>query len=683
VLILLPIAAFVAIFLVLLDSDPADGIVGAGGSFLRAAVLWGAYLAVTSELLSLLDVLSRLGVAVAWLAILIGVLVLGRRRGSLRRGLAKVESLGRKSGATERWIVGALVVLGGTLLLVAWVSPPNNVDSLLYHVSRVVHWAQDQSLRHYATGYNHQLLKPIWAETAILHLRLLWGSDHPANLVQWFSMIGSLVGVVALAASFGGNRTGLVLTAAFVVTIPMGILQATSTQNDYVVAFWAICTAFLVAQAAMRPPPLLDRVCLALVLGLGFLTKGTYYVYAPLFVGWYFLVRWRQVGVRRMAVEGVAIAVLACALNLGFWARNVATFGGPYGTSEWLQRNLWIRIEASDGREPAGAETIAANNQDLVDSDPAAGPASAGDSVGAQEPGLIQDMAARVLRTGAFNLVTPIGRINELILAALGRAPAVFGDRYIEDWRTVAWNHEDTAPNPLHFFVILAAAGLAISLKGPAIPGKARLYALVVLGCYLMIPVVIGHGPSIWGIRYQLPFFILGAPIVAWVATRLNLRLAAPLVAGALMLMALPWLAFNNTRPLVGRTPWPTRIGSILWTSPPEILLASNPRLVSSYTQGAELIRESGCTQVGLRIDSDELEYSFWWLLRAPQSGIRLESIYPTARSQSLMDPAFRPCAILCTICSDRDRLHGLPLAADFDRLDVFLGSGYVPDPNG
>jgi hypothetical protein len=105
--------------------------------------------------------------------------------------------------------------------------------------------------------------------------------------------------------------------------------------------------------------------------------------------------------------------------------------------------------------------------------------------------------------------------------------------------------------------------------------------------------------------------------------------------------------------------------------------------LRASYAEGADLVRANGCTQVGLRIDSDDLEYTFWWLLESPQSGVRIETIYTTDRLRHLIDSQFHPCAILCTICGDRQRLHGLPLAADLDRLDVFLGPGFVPDPDG
>ncbi|HMK08559.1 MAG TPA: hypothetical protein VK449_05960 [Anaerolineales bacterium] len=679
-LILLPIAAFAAIFLVLLgESRRGEGPVPAGGSFVRAFILWGAFVSISSEALSLAGALTQPAVAAAWLAALLGTILWGWRRGSLRSASARLASLWRGAGSPERWVGGAIALVALTLLVVAWTAPPNNVDSLLYHMARVVHWAQDHSLRHYATARDHQLLKPIAAETMILHLRLLWGSDHPANLVQWFAMIGSIVGAVTVAGGLGGRRVGLLLTAAFVATIPMGILQATSTQNDYVVALWAIATAFLVTQAVLRPPPLLDKICLALVLGLGFLTKGTFYVYAPLFVVWYFVIRWRQSGFGRMALEALAITALACALNLGFWARNVATFGGPYGTSDWLQRNLWIRFAP----RPAAAAPAIGTSAATPTPQEAAAAAQASPSAGQGLFGAVADLAARVLRTAAFNLVTPLARVNDLVLAVLARAPAVFDQKYLASWREVAWNHEDTAPNPIHFLVLILSA-VAVLLPGLWPLARAnRLYVLVALGSYALIPLVIGHGPTIWGIRYQLPFFVLAAPFVAWAAGRIDLRLPGPLIAAGIILLALPWLLLNNTRPLVGRTPWPTRIDSILRISAPQVLLASNPRLLSSYVEGTDLVRESGCRQVGLRIDSDDLEYAFWWLLRAPQSGIRIETIYTTERLQPLIDPTFHPCAILCTICGQRDRLHGLPLAADLDRLDVFLGPNFVKDPDG
>ena len=156
---------------------------------------------------------------------------IGWKRGSLRGCLQRLRLPTGRLSPIERITLLGIAAVAASLLVVAWISPPNNVDSLLYHMSRVVHWAQDHGLQHYPTARDHQLLKPIWAETAMLHLRLLWGNDRPVNLVQWFSMVVSVVGAVSLAALLGAGRAGRLLTAAFVILIPMGILQATSTTN--------------------------------------------------------------------------------------------------------------------------------------------------------------------------------------------------------------------------------------------------------------------------------------------------------------------------------------------------------------------------------------------------------------------------------------------------------------------
>jgi hypothetical protein len=699
VLILLMAGTFIALFLILLgENEPGEGLPAVGGSFLRAAVILGAYLTISSEALSPLNGLTQSGVALAWLLPALVLFYLGWSRRSLRRGLKRLGLFLGRIGLAERWVLGAVGLVAGVLLAVAWMSPPNNVDSLLYHMSRVVHWAQNHSLRHYATSYNHQLLMPIWAETAILHLRLLWGTVRLANLVQWSSMIGCVFGTVALAASLGGTRTGLLLTAAFVITIPMGILQSTSTQNDYVVAFWAVCTAYLVTQAALRPPPLIDKICLAMALGIGFLTKATFYVYAPALILWFFLVRWKQIGLGKMILEGILLAAMVVILNFGFWSRNIATYGGPYGSSEWLQDNLWLRLplpsHGGGGGLSTGATAIGFRPGESADAGRLdEGPTSPwaadlGDvarvaSISPDAGTRFAEFLVRLTRTAAFNLVTPVAFLNEAIVGGMRHLPAVFDSRYVDRWEMAAWNHEDTASSPLHFGLILASM-VVLSVRQESPAGLWRKYVVAVVMSYLLLPIIINHAPSsIYAIRYQLPFFVLSGPIVGQAGSTLRNRTAAGVLAGLLFLSAVPLLLFNNTRPLIGRTPWPTRVGSILTTSPTRILLAVNQALEASYVEGTDLVRESGCTQVGLRIDSGDLEYAFWWLLGAPESGLRIESIYPTDDSRSLADPAFRPCAILCTICGDRQRLHGLPLEADFGAVDVFVGPGYVADPDG
>jgi hypothetical protein len=289
---------------------------------------------------------------------------------------------------------------------------------------------------------------------------------------------------------------------------------------------------------------------------------------------------------------------------------------------------------------------------------------------------------AKLMRTSAFHLVTPVGRVNAAVLSVLRTFPSVFDDEFVGQWNLAAWNHEDTAGSSLHLGVAFVAACIVLVARGGGGGRPLRAYAAVLLGSYGLLTLMIDED-AVFALRFQLPFFVLAGPVVGVAATRFERYAFVRFLPWVFLVAAIPWVLFNNTRPLIGWTPWPTRVGSVLTTDPVEVLFAADLRLLEPYRAGAERVRESGCRDVGLRIDSSDLEYLFWWLLRAPQSGIRIESVYFSDRYRPLADPSFRPCAILCTICGDRQRLHGLALAADFGAVDVYLGPGYVADPDG
>ena len=128
--------------------------------------------------------------------------------------------------------------------LTALIYPPNTPDSMSYHMPRVMHWIQNQNVDFYPTSTTRQLYVSPFSEYVILHLQLIVNGDRLANLVQWFSMFGSLIGVSLIARELGGNTKSQIFSALFCATIPMGILQSTSTQTDYVVSFWIVILVY-------------------------------------------------------------------------------------------------------------------------------------------------------------------------------------------------------------------------------------------------------------------------------------------------------------------------------------------------------------------------------------------------------------------------------------------------------
>jgi hypothetical protein len=61
----------------------------------------------------------------------------------------------------------------------------------------------------------------------------------------------------------------------------------------------------------------------------------------------------------------------------------------------------------------------------------------------------------------------------------------------------------------------------------------------------------------------------------------------------------------------------------------------------------------------------------------------RLETIYTVPRLEPLIDRSFSPCAIICTICGDRDRLHGLDLYHAAGEVKLFVGDGFTWNEDG
>src|SRR4029077_1483632 len=236
--------------------------------------LWGVSVTVITEILSAFSLITFGWLVVFWCVVLLGST-------SLVITLMKRQRLIVLSPSV-RLPFRAVPFLSGLVLIVALtgvtalVSPPNNWDSMTYHMSRVVHWIQDRNVSFYPTHILRQDFQNPWAEFAIMHLQILSGGDHFANFVQWFSMIGCLIGVSLLAKQLGGDWQTQLFAAVFAGTIPMGILQSSSTQTDYAVTFWLVCfTYFLISLIRQEQTHWPYALGAGFSLGLAILTKPT------------------------------------------------------------------------------------------------------------------------------------------------------------------------------------------------------------------------------------------------------------------------------------------------------------------------------------------------------------------------------------------------------------------------
>ena len=314
-------------------------------AILSAFVIVGVFIVATTEILSLVFWLNFVAVLLAWSLFNFGLLVVivhQKYHQGIIADFTKAiylfpQQLSWFSVSLLLGIVGIATIVG----TIAVVAPPNTWDSMTYHMSRVVHWIQNGSVAHYPTYNLPQLFHPPFAEFGITHLQILSNSDRFANLIQWFSAVGSGIGVSLIAKELNADRRGQIFAAVFAATIPMGILQASSTQNDYVVTFWLLCLVYYILLSFKTEKKVYIFWFIGASLGLGILTKSSAYLYGFPFMAWFSLAllwrgRWRWQAWQTIGLT----TLLAVILNVGHYWRNFDLFNSFLGTPKKLCRSI-------------------------------------------------------------------------------------------------------------------------------------------------------------------------------------------------------------------------------------------------------------------------------------------------------------------------------------------------------
>ena len=161
------------------------------------------------------------------------------------------------------------------------------------------------------------------------------------------AMLSSLIGVSWIAKLLGAGIKGQVFSLIFSLTLPMGILQSTSTQNDYTTAFWAVClAAFLIKN--LRDNSSLWLIGLSAALGI--LTKGSFYPYAIAFFAGWGIIMLANKGWRRVTHLAAILIICVVTINSYSWWLNSRTFGfflGPSDPDTTIKRDtnyiyIWI-----------------------------------------------------------------------------------------------------------------------------------------------------------------------------------------------------------------------------------------------------------------------------------------------------------------------------------------------------
>lgn len=508
---------------------------------------------------------------------------------------------------TEILLLGII----GTYILVlgvaAWTAPPNTWDSMAYHMSRIMHWEQNQSVDFYPTSIMRQLWANPLAEYFMLHLQILTGSDRLASGVQFLSMLTSLMAVSILVKNFGGNRRAQLLAMIFVMTIPMGILQATSTKNDYVLTMW-LCIFVVFVFRLRKQYHWLHLLVAASSLALGCLTKGLMYIYAFPFAVMICLYYLFQKQFRRLMILIVVFLSMILLINGVHFVRN------------WqLGRHILTPTKASQALKN---ETMGWG-----------------------------ELYSQLLRSSALHLFPPIESIKkpmeDWVYAVHEKAGLDTNNPKITtgfDFHLPLITDEDYTGNFLHFILGFIVLVILIFVRKSTWSADFWLFLLsltIASGLFLCC-----IKWQVWQSRLTLALFVLASVFLATVLGHLLRKQKWALVGLAFFfaLFSVRWLLYSKTKPLVGSN-------SIFTTSRFQQYFYKPYALnASTVEEFVDFFNKDDCRQIGLDFGSDSWEYPWWVALKYQNKNpIRIEHIDVNNQSSQYSLPlgSFSPCGLI------------------------------------
>lgn len=457
------------------------------------------YVYLSTELLSLFNCLNRAGVLVAWLLFLVGLSVLCIKDSLwqswsdfLRHHPVRVLW---KGFLRNKFLFLALFWFLLITFLGAILYAPNTYDAMTYHMTRIMHWLQNENVSHIITNDQRLNYQLPWAEYMIMHIQLLLTKDYFANLIQWNAYVSSIITVSLIAAELRLSRNVQLLASFVMALVPNVIFQAQSTQNDLVVGSFLLLFVLFMLKLC-RVISFKGILLAGLSMGLALSAKGTAFLY--------------------IGILGPAFAVWILWNSGRYWFRNALKCSVIVVTGLVLLFPIFYRNYFT-------YHTILPANPDK----------------NSNSVYIISDLAPlELMRTFMRNMSLHLGMPNAKWNSALQRGlEQVFGPKYLITQNTNAARipprvsfalYEDEIGNFLHillffFFCLIILIMLMYQKfrKQKWLQKEPVCFSIVSFLTMLFIFIALCYSP--WRARYHVPLFCLFSVCIAY-GIHLSLR---------------------------------------------------------------------------------------------------------------------------------------------------------------
>jgi hypothetical protein len=273
----------------------------------------------TGEVLSLFHAIRPLGYALFEAIALTVALVAWQRAGRPRP--PRFPRLPRRPSPLA--LLGLVVALGvGYELFLVVATPPNNWDSMHYHLARVAAWHAQHGLGYFPTHNAIENVYPPNAELLVLWTVTFLGRDVLAALPQLLASLAGAASVFVIARRLGYERYVSAFSALLFPTLTIVVLESVTTQNDLLEASF-VAAAVALALGRTRAETALAGIALGLAAG----TKLTFLYALPV------LVAIALLSLPRRRIVELCVAGLAGFALVGVYGyvQNLVETGRPQG----------------------------------------------------------------------------------------------------------------------------------------------------------------------------------------------------------------------------------------------------------------------------------------------------------------------------------------------------------------
>jgi hypothetical protein len=312
------------------------GVEGIAKRILAVGLLNCAQMILAVEALSLIHSISLRNLLLLHSSICT-ILLIGRiKPGDLFSGTSLITVFRESYRSCDKYLKVMLVItiLGGlTTFMLAVLVPPNNNDSMAYHLVRVGVYMQQGSLEAFPTADLRQTSWPANAEILALWQMVLLLNDRTVGLVQWLAWCGCILAVFIIARHLNFSFRAALFAALAFGSFPEIVLQSTSTQNDLIAVFFLLCSFVFFVEVPGGRLRFSELVLPALGLGLAIGTKPITALMFP-GLGIYAFTIWKKMKWLTLPRIAVLIAIiLICAFLWGsyFYIQNTQIYGTPSG----------------------------------------------------------------------------------------------------------------------------------------------------------------------------------------------------------------------------------------------------------------------------------------------------------------------------------------------------------------